>query len=102
MKNYLADRTKLIDASGIRKVFALAAQLSDPVNLSIGQPDYDVDEAVNAARAVGDDILMEKAGRAPMPDSFTHGSAADRSAWLMRGMRSGQIADCDSVAGAGR
>ncbi len=62
----------------------------------------DVDEAVNAARAVGDDILMEKAGRAPMPDSFTHGSAADRSAWLMRGMRSGQIADCDSFAGAGR
>ena len=62
----------------------------------------DVDEAVNAARAVGDDILMEKAGRAPMPDSFTHGSAADRSAWLMRGMYSGRIADCDSFAGAGR
>lgn len=62
----------------------------------------DVDEAVNAARAVGDDILMEKSGRAPMPDSFTHGSAADRSAWLMRGMRSGQIADCDTFAGAGR
>lgn len=62
----------------------------------------DVDEAVAAARAVGDDILMEKSGRAPMPDSFTHGSAADRSAWLMRGMRSGQIADCDTFAGAGR
>src|SRR5690606_14211993 len=62
----------------------------------------DVDEAVNAARAVGDDILMEKSGRAPMPDSFTHGSAADRSAWLSRGMRSGRIADCDSFAGAGR
>lgn len=42
----LADRMNCIDASGIRKVFALAAQLSDPVNLSIGQPDYDVDEAV--------------------------------------------------------
>lgn len=62
----------------------------------------DVDEAVNAARAVGDDILMEKSGRAPMPDSFTHGSAADRSAWLMRGMRSGQIDDCDTFAAAGR
>lgn len=62
----------------------------------------DVDEAVGAARAVGDDILMEKSGRAPMPDSFTHGSAADRSAWLMRGMRSGRIADCDTFAGAGR
>ncbi|SEH90182.1 KPN_02809 family neutral zinc metallopeptidase [Paracoccus alkenifer] len=62
----------------------------------------DVDDAVNAARAVGDDILMEKSGRAPMPDSFTHGSAADRSAWLMRGMRSGQIDDCDTFAAAGR
>jgi aspartate aminotransferase/aminotransferase len=35
-----------IDASGIRKVFALAAKMKNPVNLSIGQPDYDVDEAV--------------------------------------------------------
>ena len=38
--DYLADRTKLIDASGIRKVFALGAQLKDPVNFSIGQPDF--------------------------------------------------------------
>jgi len=43
---YLADRMSLIDASGIRKVFALAAKMKDPVNLSIGQPDYDVDLAV--------------------------------------------------------
>jgi len=35
-----------IDSSGIRKIFALAASLKDPINLSIGQPDYDVDEAV--------------------------------------------------------
>ncbi len=40
----LADRTKLIDSSGIRKVFALAATMKDPVNLSIGQPDFDVPE----------------------------------------------------------
>ncbi|MBI1317717.1 MAG: aminotransferase class I/II-fold pyridoxal phosphate-dependent enzyme [Candidatus Hydrogenedens sp.] len=44
--SYLASRMGCIDASGIRKVFALAAQMKDPVNLSIGQPDYDVDEAV--------------------------------------------------------
>ena len=43
---YIADRTKRIDASGIRKVFALAADLENPINLSIGQPDYDVDELV--------------------------------------------------------
>lgn len=49
MKDYLADRTKLIDASGIRKVFALAAQLKDPVNFSIGQPDFDVPEKIKTA-----------------------------------------------------
>jgi len=42
--NYLADRMNRIDASGIRKIFALAAKIKDPINLSIGQPDYDVDE----------------------------------------------------------
>ena len=44
MKKLVADRTSLIDASGIRKVFALAAELKDPVNFSIGQPDFDVPE----------------------------------------------------------
>lgn len=43
---FIAERMNRIDASGIRKVFALAAKMKDPVNLSIGQPDYDVDEAV--------------------------------------------------------
>ncbi|MCE5186960.1 MAG: aminotransferase class I/II-fold pyridoxal phosphate-dependent enzyme [Planctomycetaceae bacterium] len=47
--DYLADRTRLIDASGIRKVFALAAQLKDPVNFSIGQPDFDVPDAIKEA-----------------------------------------------------
>jgi aspartate aminotransferase len=48
MKDYLADRTQMIDASGIRKVFALAAQLKDPVNFSIGQPDFDVPDKIKA------------------------------------------------------
>lgn len=47
--DYLADRTKLIDASGIRKVFALAAQIKDPINFSIGQPDFDVPEPIKEA-----------------------------------------------------
>ena len=45
----IADRMKLIDSSGIRKVFDLAAKLENPLNLSIGQPDYDVPEAVKEA-----------------------------------------------------
>ncbi len=44
--NLIADRMKKIDSSGIRKVFDLAQKMKDPVNLSIGQPDFDVDEAV--------------------------------------------------------
>lgn len=47
--DYLADRTKLIDSSGIRKVFALASELEDPINFSIGQPDFDVPDPVKEA-----------------------------------------------------
>ena len=52
----IADRMQLLDASGIRKVFDLAAKMTDPINLSIGQPDFDVpreiqDAAIEAIRA---------------------------------------------------
>jgi aspartate/methionine/tyrosine aminotransferase len=46
---WIADRTKCFDSSGIRKVFDLARQLKDPINLSIGQPDYDVPVEVQRA-----------------------------------------------------
>ncbi len=45
----IADRMRLLDASGIRKVFDLAAKLKDPINLSIGQPDFDVPEPIREA-----------------------------------------------------
>lgn len=44
--SFRAERMSRIDSSGIRKVFALAATLESPVNLSIGQPDFDVDDAI--------------------------------------------------------
>ena len=46
---WIADRTTAFDSSGIRKVFDLASTLTDPVNLSIGQPDFDVPEEVQLA-----------------------------------------------------
>ena len=46
---WIADRTKAFDSSGIRKVFDLAAKLKNPINLSIGQPDFDVPEEIKAA-----------------------------------------------------
>jgi aspartate aminotransferase/aminotransferase len=73
MKKLLAERTRQIDASGIRKVFALAEKMKDPVNFSIGQPDFDVpgplkEEAIKAIKAgqnkysqtAGDTFLKEK------------------------------------------
>jgi len=45
----LADRTKAFDSSGIRKVFDLAAKMKDPINFSIGQPDFDVPDSVKDA-----------------------------------------------------
>ena len=49
MENWLAQRTRAFDASGIRKFFDLGAKMSDPINLSIGQPDFDVPEDVKQA-----------------------------------------------------
>ncbi|MFA6133877.1 MAG: aminotransferase class I/II-fold pyridoxal phosphate-dependent enzyme [Phycisphaerae bacterium] len=45
----IAERMRLLDASGIRKVFDLAAKMKDPINLSIGQPDFDVPEPIKEA-----------------------------------------------------
>ncbi len=54
----LAQRTRLIDSSGIRKVFSLGAKMQDPINLSIGLPDFDVLEPVKEAA-----IAAIRAGR---------------------------------------
>ena len=48
-ERWIAERTRCFDASGIRKVFDLGAKMTDPINLSIGQPDFDVPEQVRAA-----------------------------------------------------
>ncbi len=58
----------------------------------------DVDEALTAANAIGDDTLQRQAGRRPMPDSFTHGTSAQRKAWFNRGLASGRMEDCDSFS----
>ncbi len=48
-ESWLADRTRAVEVSGIRKVFELSKSLKDPVNLSIGQPHFDVPEPIKAA-----------------------------------------------------
>jgi uncharacterized protein len=56
----------------------------------------DVEEAMRAAEAIGDDTLMRSAGQRPVPESFTHGSSAQRMEWLQRGLRSGDPAQCNT------
>jgi uncharacterized protein len=58
----------------------------------------DVDEAIRASEAVGDDRLQKQAGRQVNPDSFTHGSSAQRHEWFDRGRERGEPADCDTFA----
>ena len=56
----------------------------------------DVEEGLAAAQAIGDDRLQRGAGRTVTPDSFTHGSSADRQRWLSTGLRSGDPTACDT------
>ena len=52
MHPWISERTEAFDSSGIRRVFDLAANLKDPINLSIGQPDFDVPDSIKSA-AIG-------------------------------------------------
>lgn len=61
--------------------------------------EQDVKQAVATAQAIGDDRLQRQSGRgAVMPDSFTHGSSAQRVQWLTTGLRSGNLNSCNTFA----
>ena len=56
----------------------------------------DLEEALRAATAIGDDTLQKQAKGYAVPDSFTHGSSEQRVRWFKRGMASGQVKDCNT------
>jgi uncharacterized protein len=58
----------------------------------------DLEEALQAATAIGDDRLQREAGREVVPDSFTHGTSAQRVKWFRTGFESGKFADCDTFS----
>jgi uncharacterized protein len=58
----------------------------------------DIRSGMQAAAAVGDDRLQKMAGRAVSPESFTHGSSAQRVGWFQRGMKAGDIKACNTFA----
>ena len=58
----------------------------------------DLDEALNASEAVGDDRIQSRAGRRVNPDTFTHGTSEQRRTWFERGRANGEPGDCDTFA----
>ncbi len=58
----------------------------------------DIEKAISTAQAIGDDKLQTAARGYAVPDSFTHGSSAQRVKWLTTGLKTGQIAACDTFS----
>ena len=58
----------------------------------------DIEEALTAATAIGDDRLQKQGQGYVVPESFTHGSSAQRVRWFRRGMESGKMSECDTFA----
>ena len=56
----------------------------------------DVEAALQTAQAIGDDMLQKKTQGYVVPDSFTHGSAAQRQRWFVTGLKDGKIASCNT------
>jgi predicted metalloprotease len=75
--------------AGIWGHYAAARDLLDP---------GDADEGLRAAAAIGDDRLQRMAKGSVVPDSFTHGSSADRQRWLRRGLDNGTLEACDTFS----
>jgi predicted metalloprotease len=60
----------------------------------------DIQEGLRAASAIGDDTLQRNAGRAVVPDSFTHGTSEQRQRWFDKGYSSGSMEACDTFKAA--
>jgi len=59
----------------------------------------DVEDAMRAAAAVGDDNIQKMSGRRTSPESFTHGSSAQRMQWYRKGLESGSLEACNTFGG---
>jgi predicted metalloprotease len=58
----------------------------------------DIEEAMNAAKQIGDDTLQRNAGRRPNPHTYTHGTSEQRQRWFARGYQSAKMDQCDTFA----
>ncbi|MEO5678850.1 MAG: neutral zinc metallopeptidase [Acidimicrobiales bacterium] len=90
----LSVRTEL-QADCYAGVWANTAQRAGSIRLDATDPE----EAIRAAGQIGDDRLQKAAGRPVNPESFTHGSAAQRTKWLRQGLEKGDPSSCDTFSG---
>lgn len=58
----------------------------------------DIEEALNAARQIGDDTLQRRAGKVPQPHTFTHGTSEQRQRWFATGYETGDLNSCDTFS----
>jgi predicted metalloprotease len=56
----------------------------------------DIEEALNAAAQIGDDMMQRRMTGRVVPDGFTHGTSAQRTRWFRNGFESGRIQSCDT------
>ena len=61
----------------------------------------DIEQALNAASQIGDDTLQQKSRGTVVPESFTHGTSAQRVSWFKRGVQSGSVDQCNTFQDRG-
>ncbi len=93
--NALSVRLEL-QADCLAGVWAIRSQKETGWRLEDG----DIETALNAASQIGDDTLQKRSRGTVVPESFTHGTSAQRVSWFKRGMSSGSIDGCDTFAAA--
>jgi hypothetical protein len=91
-RNHLSIDTEL-QADCYAGVWAHSAEARGKVHAA------DIDSALSAAAAVGDDHLQKMSGKAVSPERWTHGSAAQRTAWFKRGLAGGDKGQCNTFGG---
>lgn len=108
--HWIADRMRKIDASGIRKVFDLAAKMTDPINLSIGQPHFDtpqpIKDAITKAIADGKNAYSQTQGVGPLLQKIQSGvdaefGHADRKAFVTSGTSGGLMLALSTLVNPG-
>jgi hypothetical protein len=58
----------------------------------------DIQEGLNAAKQIGDDMIQKRTQGHVVPDAFTHGTSEQRMRWFMTGFRSGEMSSCDTFS----